>query len=109
MGSDKNRPGVRERKPQKPIQHTGNSRPPRERQTIRSDGADSALKKELLLTEAEVTRQLQLSPLTLREWRCLRTHSLPFVKIGKVIRCRQSDVLRLIDSCVVVPLTLEAP
>jgi hypothetical protein len=73
----------------------------------RSDRVSPRLIRERLLTEAEVAEWLGLSPLTLRKWRCLRTHPLPFLKIAKVIRYKESDVLPFLESHMVTPLSLE--
>lgn len=107
MGTEKNRPESRERKPQKPTQDTGTTHLLRGRQTMRSDCRDSAPKRDRLLTEAEVAEWFGVSPLTLRKWRCQRTHPLPFLKIAKVIRYRESDVLRFLESHMVVPHSME--
>jgi len=76
----------------------------RHRETRGSAAADApALTRERLLTEAEVAEWLGLSPLTLRKWRCLRTHPLPFLKLAKTIRYRESDVLPFLERHMVVP------
>jgi hypothetical protein len=61
---------------------------------------------ERLLTEAEVAQWLCISPLTLRKWRCQRTQPLPFLKIAKVIRYKESDLLPFVESHMVVPRSL---
>ena len=71
-------------------------------------GHGPAPTRERLLTEAEVAEWLGLSPLTLRKWRCLRTHPLPFLKIAKVIRYKESDVLPFLESHMIVPRPPEA-
>jgi hypothetical protein len=44
--------------------------------------------------------------LTLRKWRCQRTQPLPFLKIAKVIRYKESDLLPFVESHMVVPRSL---
>jgi hypothetical protein len=90
MGSDKNRPGVRERKPQKPIQHTGNTRPPRQRQTIRSDGADSALKKGATADGGRGRSAVATQSLNAEKV------ALPADAISAVCEDRQSDSLQAV-------------
>ena len=76
----------------------------RHRETGSRPAADApALTRERLLTESEVAEWLGLSPLTLRKWRCLRTHPLPFLKIAKLIRYRESDVLPFLERHMIVP------
>jgi len=49
------------------------------------------------MTEAEAAEFLGVSPLTLRKWRCLRTHELPFFKSRNLIRYRLRDLQNFID------------
>jgi hypothetical protein len=115
MGSNKNYPGARPRgaKSQEVTKDASSIRPPHSRKARRISGDRNrggdgpALARERLLTEAEVAEWLGISPLTLRKWRCLRTHSLPFLKIAKVIRYKESDVLPFLESHMVVPHNLE--
>lgn len=103
MRQAKNLPGGRGRRTPEPTRVvTSPSLAPKER-----PDSDARPKRERLLTEDEVAEWLGISPLTLRKWRCLRTHELPFVKIGKTIRYRESDVLRFLESHMVVPTTVE--
>lgn len=50
-----------------------------------------------LLTEKHVARLLSLSVKTLRNRRVLDPHFLPFCKIGRMVRYRESDVQALIE------------
>jgi excisionase family DNA binding protein len=49
-----------------------------------------------LLTTEEFAEALGLSPKTIRQWTWRR--SVPFVRVGRAIRFRQSTVDELIDS-----------
>ncbi|HEX7687930.1 MAG TPA: helix-turn-helix domain-containing protein [Burkholderiaceae bacterium] len=52
---------------------------------------------EALLTADETARVLDIDPMTLAAWRHQR-RALPFVKIGRMVRYRQSDVRAFIDA-----------
>jgi excisionase family DNA binding protein len=60
------------------------------------------------MTEAEAAEFLGVSPLTLRKWRCLRTHQLPFFKSRNLIRYRLRDLQGFIDQHMIVPVSLES-
>ena len=46
-----------------------------------------------LMTEAQVSRVLQVDALTIANWRCTnRVAGLPYVKIGGAVRYRRQDV-----------------
>ena len=51
-----------------------------------------------LLTANEVAEILQVSPRTLASWRSKYPDDLPFVKVGGLVRYRDSDVEDYIDS-----------
>ncbi len=107
MGADKNRFGGRERRQTRRARYSSTNPPVQQGQGVSRNSADVVRKREPLLTEAEAAEWFGLSPLTLRKWRCLRTHPLPFLKIGKTIRYRESDMLQFLENHMVVPLTLE--
>lgn len=45
-----------------------------------------------LWTPEHAAHELGVSPRTLAAWRCTGRHSLPYVKVGRLIRYRQQDV-----------------
>jgi excisionase family DNA binding protein len=45
-----------------------------------------------LLTEVETAKQIQVAPETLQQWRHHKRYQLPFVRVGRLIRYRQSDI-----------------
>lgn len=51
-----------------------------------------------LLTSEEAAEMLGTSVITLANWRCTARYSLPFVKIGRSIRYKESDLLKFIES-----------
>lgn len=51
----------------------------------------------ILLIEKEAAKALALSPKTLRNWRVIGAGP-PFVRIGRLIRYRASDVTQFIES-----------
>lgn len=48
--------------------------------------------KSVLLNEDEAAQHLFLKRQTLAAWRCLGRYNLPFVKVGRSIRYRLSDL-----------------
>ena len=51
-----------------------------------------------LVSEKEAAQILTLQPTTLRDWRCRQSQTLPYVKLGRSIRYRRSDLLAFIDA-----------
>jgi predicted site-specific integrase-resolvase len=49
-----------------------------------------------LLDEAAAAARLAIAPATLRVWRCTGRYALPFVKVGRLVRYRASDIDRFI-------------
>jgi excisionase family DNA binding protein len=56
-----------------------------------------------LLTVPEAAALLRLKPSTIRAWTCQRR--IPFVKVGRLVRIRRSDLESLITGSVVPPRT----
>ena len=52
----------------------------------------STLPKPKLLTPQDVATQLGVSIATLATWRCTKRYALTYVKIGRLVRYRLSDV-----------------
>jgi excisionase family DNA binding protein len=55
-----------------------------------------------LLSEAEAAVYLGLKPGTLSVWRSTKRYDLPFVKVGRLVRYRRSDLDRWLQSRTVV-------
>lgn len=47
---------------------------------------------ESLLTDLQAAQILNIKPQTLAVWRCTGRHDLPFVRCGRAIRYRLSDL-----------------
>ena len=47
---------------------------------------------DVLLTTAEAAEILGVKPETLTVWRCVKRYDLPYVRVGRSIRYRQSDL-----------------
>lgn len=45
-----------------------------------------------LRDEVQAAAFLDVKPTTLQVWRCTRRYPLPFVKVGRLVRYRQSDL-----------------
>ena len=54
--------------------------------------------RELLNTE-QAADFLGLSPATLANFRCTGRHGIKFIKLGKSVRYRRSDLEKFMDSC----------
>jgi len=52
----------------------------------------SASNSKQLLTPQDVADRLGVSTTTLSTWRCTKRYPLPYVKIGRLVRYRVSDV-----------------
>ena len=51
-----------------------------------------SFQQRALLTEDETAAYLGIKPQTLATWRCTKRYALPFVRVGRAIRYRPSDV-----------------
>ncbi|MFZ6675262.1 helix-turn-helix domain-containing protein [Undibacterium sp. Xuan67W] len=51
-----------------------------------------------LFTENQTADLLQISRQTLSNWRCTKPEILPFVKVGRLVRYRNSDIENFIES-----------
>lgn len=51
-----------------------------------------------LLNTDEAAAILGVTPRTLEVWRCTKRHQIPFLKIGRLIRYRRSDLERWLAS-----------
>jgi Helix-turn-helix domain len=51
-----------------------------------------------LLNSPEAAEFLSVSKITLAGWRCSKRYSLPYVKIGSLVRYRQADLVAFLDS-----------
>ena len=56
------------------------------------------MEKPILLDEEESAAMLGVQPGTLATWRSTGRYDLPWIKIGRNVRYRLSDVLEWIDS-----------
>ena len=45
-----------------------------------------------LITPEQVSEQLGVTVGTLQQWRCSGLYNLPYVKAGRLVRYRQSDI-----------------
>ncbi len=51
-----------------------------------------------LLTDKQLTEYLQIAEGTLAVWRCEKRYTLAFIKVGRSIRYRFSDVKKWLNS-----------
>jgi excisionase family DNA binding protein len=51
-----------------------------------------------LLEEKQAAQFLQVEPGTLSVWRCTGRYKIPFIKVGRLVRYRQSDLEAWLES-----------
>jgi excisionase family DNA binding protein len=51
-----------------------------------------ALYRDPKLNERQAAEYLGIAPATLTQWRCTGRHALPFLRVGRLIRYRVSDL-----------------
>jgi excisionase family DNA binding protein len=66
------------------------------RRTLRPQEAPASV-DDLLTTEA-AAKILGTTPGTLNTWRCVKRYPLAFIKVGRSVRYRRSDLLAFIDA-----------
>jgi len=54
-------------------------------------------RQRALLTTEEAAALVDAKPQTLAIWRCTGRHNLPYVRVGRLIRYREADVLAWLD------------
>ena len=52
----------------------------------------------MLVNDKQAAKILGIAPATLAVWRCTKRYALPYVKVGRLIRYKQSDVEAFIES-----------
>lgn len=62
----------------------------------------TAYDSDQLLTPAQASELLGLSTQTLAIWRCNKRYNLNYVKVGRYVRYRYSDIQAFIDSQTIV-------
>lgn len=51
-----------------------------------------------LLSEQQTAQLLGIKPATLQVWRCTKRYALAYIKVGRLVRYRQSAVLAFLES-----------
>jgi excisionase family DNA binding protein len=67
---------------------------------------EATITQSAFMTADEVAALLNVQKHTLAVWRCCKRYQLPFVKVGRLIRYRRSDVEQWIENrrkCDVAP------
>ncbi|WP_370202485.1 helix-turn-helix domain-containing protein [Alloalcanivorax venustensis] len=54
---------------------------------------------EGLCTPVEASQILGVTTHTLAVWRCEKRYNLPYVKVGRLVRYRRSDITDFIERC----------
>lgn len=58
---------------------------------------EKALPDRVLFDEKQAAAFLDLAPNTLAVWRCTKRHDLPFVRVGRLVKYRRSDLVAWIE------------
>ncbi len=53
--------------------------------------------EKALVDQAAAAEILQVKPNTLTNWRCTKRYSIPYIKIGRCVRYRVSDLLAFVE------------
>jgi excisionase family DNA binding protein len=56
------------------------------------------IKTDALLSNEEAAKYISVAPGTLDVWRCTKRFNIPFIKIGRLIRYRKSELDAFLES-----------
>jgi excisionase family DNA binding protein len=70
------------------------------RMNTSSENVRATLSPELLGTD-DAAAYLDVKPGTLEVWRCTKRYAIPYLKVGRCVRYRRSDLDAFLESCVV--------
>lgn len=62
------------------------------RNTPNLSGRESGNPRQPLISAAEAANYLGMKAQTLAQWRCAKRHPLPYVKVGRTVRYRLTDI-----------------
>jgi excisionase family DNA binding protein len=62
------------------------------------DNYPSGLTNSKLYTSDEAAAFLGISRETLSLWRCTKRYNLPFVKVGRLVKYKEADLLAFVES-----------
>ena len=65
------------------------------------------LLKECLLNRQQAAEFLGIKEHTLAVWACNKRYKLPYVKIGRLVKYRYSDLLEFVESRTQCPFSLD--
>lgn len=57
----------------------------------------TSLKYTALLTSEQAAAYIGISPGTLEVWRCTKRYHIPFIKVGRLVRYRKSELDSFLD------------
>lgn len=55
-------------------------------------------KEKALVDQAAAAEILQVKPNTLTNWRCTKRYAIPYIKVGRCVRYRVSDLLQFMEN-----------
>lgn len=65
---------------------------------VDENGAAKYLQVDPLVDENGAAKFLQVKPNTLTNWRCTKRYPIPYIKVGRCVRYRVSDLLQFMES-----------
>ncbi len=64
-----------------------------------TDGTPAITKSQnKLLDTGPAADYLGVTPRTLEVWRCVKRHAIPYIKVGRLVKYRQSDLDAWLES-----------
>ncbi len=58
-----------------------------------TNGTPAILKQQTTLFDTDTAAAyLDVTPRTLEVWRCVKRHAIPYIKVGRLVKYRQSDL-----------------
>jgi hypothetical protein len=69
-----------------------NTVPESQKQTPQSELLNRLLAQVNLLNNNQAAAFLGVTPRTLEVWRCTKRHSIPYIKVGRLVKYRQSSL-----------------
>jgi excisionase family DNA binding protein len=69
------------------------------KKTVSSLAMDANVKSQSALMDTEAAADyLGVAPRSLEVWRCIKRHSIPYIKVGRLVKYRQTDLDAWLES-----------
>lgn len=67
----------------------------------------NTMTQDKLLSRQQAAEFLGVTKGTLEVWACTKRYNLPYVKVGKLVKYRQSDLIKFLDGRTVYQTSIE--